>query len=233
MTIREPERGILVDEINYDAEWAYYIDIKTLRLKRVQMRVPIGSVVLTKERGVTEEGIKYVETRYGIADSSGVKSLPKKEVSKILVKQALEYMKSNKRWPPGMTLKDKYRNEDAEVIYAPSEYDSFNLKFTESLVGKKPIEFLEVLGPSEKNPELVWKVETAKSGRAKCNTCDKVIEEGRFRIGEPYIYERHLSYHWHHPKCIASVIYTPVEKMDGFRFLKPEEKLRLKKLLQK
>ena len=37
----------------------------------------------------------------------------------------------------------------------------------------------------------------------------------------------------HHPKCIAPMLYAPLEKLDGFRMLEPEEKLRLRKLLQK
>ena len=217
--------------MNYEVEWAYWLDINTFELIRLKMAIPLGSVVLTKIRGTTEKGVKFVETEYGIAEQSGVRDISKKEASKILANQALEYMKRSKQWPPNMTIKDSFKDGDIEILFAPSEYDSFNLKFTSELVNQKPIEFLHKLKPSKKEPELVWKVETAKSGRSKCRTCGKIIEEGLFRIGEPYFFEDHLSYRWHHPKCIAPMLYTPFEKLEGFRLLKPDEKIRLKKLL--
>ncbi|MFW9919161.1 MAG: PARP-type zinc finger-containing protein [Candidatus Thorarchaeota archaeon] len=223
----------MVDEINYDAEWAYWIDIKVFILHRLKKAIPIGSLVLTKTRGVSEQGIKYVETDYGIAKEDGVKDISKREASKILVERAVEYMKQNKRWPPNMTIKDSFKDGDVEIVFAPSEYDIFNLKFTSELVGQKPLDFLESLKPSAKEAEPAWMIEIAKSGRSKCRVCGQQIEEGRFRIGESYLYEEHLSYRWHHPKCIASTLYTPLEKLDGFRLLSPDEKIRLRKLLQK
>ena len=226
-------RGQMVDEVNYEVDWAYWVDSKTLELIRLKKAIPVGSVVLTKIRGKTEEGAKFVETEYGIAEQNGVRDISKREASKILADQALEYMKRSKQWPPDMTIKDSFKDGDIEILFAPSEYDSFNLKFTSELVKQRPMEFLQKLKPSKKESEHVWKVETAKSGRSKCRTCEKNIEEGLFRIGEPYFFEDHLSYRWHHPKCIAPMLYTPLEKLDGFKMLKPDEKLRLKKLLRK
>jgi hypothetical protein len=223
----------VVDEVNYAAEWAYWIDSKTLKLHRLKRSIPVGSVVLTKSRGVTEKGVKYVETDYGIAEKSAVKVISKKDASKILLQQAFDYMKQNKRWPPNMTIKDSFKDGDVEIHYAPSEYDSFFLKFTSDLMGQKPLEFFKKIKPSEKEPDPLWKVEIAKSGRSKCRTCDKTIDEGLFRIGEPYFYEGHLSYRWHHPKCIAPILYAPLEKLEGYKLLEPDEKLRLRKLLQK
>jgi len=223
----------LTDDVNYDAEWAYWIDIRTFTLKRVKKTVPIGVIVITKTRGVTEKGAKYVQTDYGIAREDGVSDISKKECSKILARQTLEYMKQNKRWPPNMTIKDSFKDGDIEVLFEPSEYDAFNLQFTSELVGQKPLTFLEKLESSKKDSEPVWRVETAKSGRSKCRTCKKEIEEGIFRIGEPYFYEEHLTYRWYHPRCIGPTLPLPPEKLDGFRILQPEEKLRLKKLLQR
>lgn len=223
----------LVEEVVYEADWAYWMDTKTFTLRRVKKTVPIGSVVLSKTRGATEKGAKFVQTDYGIAEKSGVIDVSKKDASKTLAKQALEYMKQNGRWPPNMTIKDSFKDGDIEILFEPSEYDTFNLKFTSELVGQEPLSFLEKLKSSEKEADPVWIIETAKSGRSKCRTCEKVIEEGRFRIGEPYLYDGHLTYRWHHPKCIAPMLYTPLEKLEGFRMLEPEEKLRLRKLLQK
>jgi hypothetical protein len=223
----------LITEVNYVAEWAFWINSKTLKLMRLLKTIPVGSVVLTKIRGATEEGVKYVETEYGIAEESGVKEISKRDAGKILTRQAFDYMKQNKRWPPNMAIKDSFKDGDVEVQFTPSEYDSFYLKFTSELIGQKPLEFFKKIKSSEKEPEPLWKVEIAKSGRSKCRTCEKIIDAGLFRIGEPYFYEDHLSYRWHHPICIAPMLYTPLEKLDGFKMLKPDEKLRLRKLLQK
>ena len=89
-----------------------------------------------------------------------------------------------------------------------------------------------MLKPADKNPDLTWRVETAKSGRAKCRACDAVIEDECFRLGEPHLYEEHVAYHWHHAKCVAPKLRIPSEKMEGFRLLEPDEKIRLQKLLQ-
>ncbi|TFG95972.1 hypothetical protein E4H12_12090, partial [Candidatus Thorarchaeota archaeon] len=132
----------MVDEVNYEVEWAYWIDINTFELIRLKKAIPLGSVVLTKIRGTTDKGVKFVETEYGIAEESGVRDVSKKEASKILANLALEYMKRNKQWPPDMTIKDSFKDGDIEILFAPSEYDSFNLKFTSELVNQKPIEFL-------------------------------------------------------------------------------------------
>jgi hypothetical protein len=132
-----------------------------------------------------------------------------------------------------MTINESYKDGDVEILFSPSEYDSFYLKFTSEVVGQNPLEFFKRMKPSDKAPEPTWKVEIAKSGRAKCRTCEKTIDEGLFRIGEPYFYDDHLSYRWHHPRCIAPMLYTPLEKLDGYKMLKPDEKLRLRKLLQK
>jgi len=223
----------MVDEVDFEAEWAYWIDSKTFKLHRLKKSIPVGSVVLIKTRGETEKGVKYVETEYGLAEKDTVKDISKKDASKILAQQAFEYMKQTKRWPPDMTIKDSFKDGDMEILYAPSEYDSFHLKFTSELLSQKPLEFLRKIKPSDKEPEPLWKVEIAKSGRSKCRTCEKPIDEGLFRIGEPYFYEDHLSYRWHHPRCIAPMLYTPLEKLDGYKMLKPDEKLRLRKLLQK
>jgi len=222
----------LSERIDYDSEWAYWIDQKSLKLKKHQKTIPIGSIVLTKTRGVTDEGIKYVDTSFGIAESSGVREIPKKEANRILSMQMLEYMKTKAQWPPAMSTKDLLKNGDIEILFKPSEYDSFVLKLTSKMVKHKPIDFLDALKDPEKEPEPVWKIEAAKSGRSKCRTCGKIIDEGRFRIGEPYLYEDHLTYRWHHAKCIGPALDVPIEKMDGYRFLEPDEKLRLKKLLK-
>ncbi len=61
-------------------------------------------------------------------------------------------------------------------------------------MGQKPIEFFKKIKPIDKEPEPLWKIERAKSRRAKCRTCEKkIIDESLFRIGGSYFYEDYLS----------------------------------------
>jgi hypothetical protein len=48
------------------------------------------------------------------------------------------------------------------------------------------------------------KIEEAKSGRSRCNSCGKSIDKGELRlgIGEPG-YDDDIMYKWHHLKCAA------------------------------
>ncbi|MDF1538746.1 MAG: PARP-type zinc finger-containing protein [Candidatus Thorarchaeota archaeon] len=222
----------MTERIEYNTEWAYWIDSISLKLKRLQKSVPIGSIILIKNRGVTEDGKKYVDTDFGIAESSGVRSITKKEASKILAKHTIDYMMKNQRWPLNMEIEEVLKSNDIEILFSASEYDEFRLKITSELVGQKPINFLNSLKPGEKEKELVWRVEGAKSGRSKCRTCGNIIEEGKFRFGEPYLYEDHIAYRWHHAKCIAPLKKFDVERLEGYRLLASDEKLRLKKLLR-
>ena len=57
-------------EIEFESDWAYWIEAKSFKLRHLYKTIPIGSVVLIKSRGVTEKGVKYVETSYGIAEWS-------------------------------------------------------------------------------------------------------------------------------------------------------------------
>ena len=54
------------------------------------------------------------------------------------------------------------------------------------------------------------KIEEAKSGRSRCNSCGKSIDKGELRlgIGEPG-YDDEIMYKWHHLKCAAE------KKIDG------------------
>ena len=45
-------------------------------------------------------------------------------------------------------------------------------------------------------------IEYAKSSRSKCRSCSSKIEKDTVRVGEPYYYEDHLNYKWHHEKCV-------------------------------
>ena len=55
---------------------------------------------------------------------------------------------------------------------------------------------------AQKKEDAKWKIEYAKSSRAKCRKCGDKIEKGEVRIGKPTYFQDNLTYHWHHEKCV-------------------------------
>lgn len=223
----------IVDWVAIESEWAYWVDPESFSFKHVKKRAPVGTVIVLKSREtLDDEERTYVKSSLGIVGETGIVALKKKDASDTLAKQALDYMRWKKRWPPFTSMKRVLNSGDVEVYYEPTEYDSFVLPLTKEMVGEDPSDFLSRLKKHETPKEPLWKVETAKSGRSKCRTCKDVILERRLRIGEPYFYEEKLSYRWHHPRCVAKRIdASEIEKLDGYDFLKSEDRQRLKRLL--
>jgi hypothetical protein len=216
-----------VKMVEYDAKWAYWINPKTLRLSRLKKHVPIGSIILTKSQESSEEGRVFIVTMYSIAKSDGVTRINKDKASAILTQQALDYMKQKNMWPPFTSIKDVYKNGNVDIFYVPSEYDKFILKFTEQLVDTDVQKFLASLKKSI-DPSLSWIVEPAKSGRATCRTCNTKIDAGELRIGEPYLYEDHVSYKWHHPKCMSRKFITLLlSRIEGYESLSKSQRENL------
>lgn len=216
------------------SEWAYWIDPESFNLKRVKKRAPVGSVIIVKNREKIDDERTYVESSFGVIAEEGVVELPKKEVSEILANQFIEFTKWKNQWPPFTSVKRVQKSGDVEVSFEPSEYDSFRLLVTHQMIGSDPSAFLNKLKKHQTPQTPLWKVETAKSGRSRCRSCNDVILEGRFRIGEPYFYEGSLSYKWYHPRClVASLDIDELENLDGYKTLRPEEKLRLKRIFEK
>jgi len=229
----EQNKGrVVVDWIEIAPEWAYWIDAESFNFKRVKKRAPVGAIIVVKSRKKLDDERTYVDSSFGMVVETGMAKLTKKEASDTLAGQALEYMRRTKRWPPFTSMKRILKSKVAEVCFEPTEYDSFVLLMTREIIGDDPGEFLSHLEKHEASQEPLWRVETAKSGRSKCRSCEDVILDGRFRIGEPYFYDGSLSYRWYHPRCVATRVNADgLEDLDGYSNLKTDEKLRLKRLL--
>ncbi len=228
---RNAHRGS-VSWVEIESEWAYWIDPQSFNLKRVKKRVPVDAIIVVKSREKLDDERTYVNASYGVVIETGIAELTKKEASDILARQVAEYMRFTEHWPPFTSTKRTLKSEDVEISFEPTEYDSFTLLMTRKIIGADPSKFLSSLKKHEVPQDPLWRVETAKSGRAKCRSCKDVILEGRFRIGEPYFYEGSLSYRWYHPRCVATRIdANEVKILDGYSKLRPEEKQRLKRLL--
>ncbi|MFW9862769.1 MAG: PARP-type zinc finger-containing protein [Candidatus Thorarchaeota archaeon] len=224
------ERSVRWVEI--DTEWAYWIDPESFNIKRLKKRAPIGAIIIVKTRKKLDDERTYVDDSFGLVIEKGIEDLTKREASDILAKQALEYMRWAKHWPPFTELKEIQKSGDVKVSFKPSEYDSFILVMTRNIIGADPAEFLSKLKKHVAPQEPAWRVEIAKSGRSRCRSCRDYIFEGRFRIGEPYFYEGSLSYRWYHPRCVTRRIdVNEIETLDGYSMLRPAEKQRLKHLL--
>ncbi len=222
--------------VEVDAAWAYWIDPATMRMARVRGSVPVDVVVLVKSSESLESGISFVATKYMVARSDGLRSISKKEAIAVLGRQMIGYMKNNMCWPPDCELSRIFKNGDAEVRYHPSQYDSFTIRITDAMVGENTEMFLESLGPAKKAVDdtlLQWMIEPARSGRARCKTCGHLIEKGQLRVGEPYLYEEHLAYSWHHLKCISHILrHLELKRINGIEALSHDEKMEFESIVR-
>lgn len=212
-------------------EWAYWVDPESFNLKRVKKRAPLGSIIIVKSREKIDDERTYVDSSFGVITEEGIAELPKREASEFLARQFIEYIRWKKQWPPFTSIRNIQKSGDVEISFEPTEYDSFRLIVTRQMIGSDPSEFLKKLKKYEAPQVPLWRVETAKSGRSRCRSCNDVILEGRFRIGEPYFYEGSFSYKWYHPRClVTSLDIDEIENLDGYKKLRPAEKLRLKRI---
>lgn len=205
-------------------------------MQKITGKVPVGSVILTKRKEELDTGMSIINTDYHYAKASGVVDLEdKRAATKILTEQVFTFMKKNNQYPPGAKYKKSYKNNNVDVSFDISEYDKFTLRFTPELVGDDPEMFLMNLGTAAKRkfiPKDNWKIEAAKSSRAKCQTCGNNIEKDALRVGEPTYYMDHLNYRWHHFECISDDIWgIPKENLLGFEGLSSEQKDKVKKTL--
>ncbi|MFW9888127.1 MAG: PARP-type zinc finger-containing protein [Candidatus Thorarchaeota archaeon] len=226
----------MTDWIQYDADWAYYVDPETFEMPKARSKVPIESIVLEKRRETIDTGMTVVVTTYKLTRDEGLVALEgKKEASALLTKQLLDFMRKRGTFAPGTSIKKTYNNRNVDIQYIGSDYDKFILRFTPAIVGGDPEEFLMTLGEPGRlkfNPEDAWKIEPATSGRASCKTCNGTIPKGSLRIGEPTYFQDHLNYKWHHFDCISDDIWgIPEEKLSGYASLSAEHKTTVKEKL--
>lgn len=220
-----------------ELDWAYFIAQSTLEMQRVKRRIPVGSLVLEKEKEQDEEtGQAWISTYYAIAEESGLRRLPgKTQAADYVTKMLLGYMKDKEKMPPNTRIDKIYKNGNAKLKYDPSEYDSFSIRLTPQSVGENVENFLRLLDEPARTkftPSEVWKIEPAKSSRSKCRTCGGKIPKGELRLGEPGYYEDHLTYKWHHFDCKADEIWgIPKDMLEGLGNLEEEDQEEVKEEL--
>ena len=226
----------MTEWIEFSHDWAYYITPDTFTMNNVRGKVPVGSIVLTKEQEILDNGVKITNTDYKIAKDGDVIDLDdKRAASRIFAKLFVDYMKQHNEYPHGASFDKAFNNKNVDVLFKASNYDKFKILLTPELVGGDPEEFLMSLNkPSRKKfvPGDDWKIEPAKSSRSTCKTCGHKIEKDHLRLGEPNYFQDHLNYKWHHLACMADEIWgIPKDKLDGYESLSTDEKQEVSKAL--
>ncbi|MFW9995215.1 MAG: PARP-type zinc finger-containing protein, partial [Candidatus Odinarchaeota archaeon] len=158
-------------------------------------------------------------------------SATKEEITGILSEQLVKYMREQGTWPRTTRLSSYAEDGSAMISYGPEPDVNIELRITEDQIGDKLPKFLGSLKTMEERIQeaeahLTWRVEHAKSGRAACRACSEKIQKGELRIGEPSLFQDHVSYKWYHVDCSSrkSFFLSPVE---GLEQLTPEEKKEL------
>jgi len=226
----------LTEWLEIHEDWAYFVNPNSFRMPKVKNGAPIGSLVLVKSPVTDDSGRTFTSTAYGLAASDGLKMMSKREASNVLAKQMVKYMKDTSQWPPFSEIKKVNNSGNVDVLYKPTQYDSFILTLTSELAGPNPKQFLDSLKESaeeeHKEEELKWVIETAKSGRATCRTCNLPIDKGHLRVGEPSMFQEHVTYRWHHLECVKNGIGNrSVDSFEGLDKLSDEEKEAMRKAL--
>jgi hypothetical protein len=205
------------------AEWGYWLDPRAVELRAIEGWVASGALVLHKERSGHE-----VRTHHYVVDESGVRALEDEiEAQALIARTIVDFARASGRWPPHATLSRTFKNGSVEVTYAPSRYDTFKVRISRDDVGGDPRAFFDALGaaaPSGRRPKPVdedrtpWRVEVATTGRATCRTCKETIAKGELRLGQPFEFEGHGSFRWHHLSCACKRL-RDASKLTGFAAL--------------
>lgn len=221
----------MTEWLEYTSDWGYWINPDTFRTPRIKKSVRVGAIVFLKDRETLDDGRQIVVTTYGVAGKSGIKEMGKKEVSTVLAVQMLDFMRVKKMYPPNTKMKKSYANGNVDLDYSPTDYDSFTIHLTPKMVGGNVEDFLYDLRSfkeQDSEDKESWRVESAKSSRSTCRTCSKAIQKDELRLGEPTIFDGHVSYRWHHLKCAAHLIKdTKLDTLGGYEELSREEKKEL------
>jgi hypothetical protein len=222
----------MTEWLEYTTDWGYWINPDTFRTPRIKKSIRVGAIVFLKRRETLDDGRSIIVTTYGVARKSGIKEMGKKEVSAALTSQILDFMRTRKMYSPKTEMKKSFANGNVDLDYSPTDYDSFTIRLTPEMVGGNVEDFLYELKPfneDEKEDPEAWKVEPAKSSRATCRTCSQTILKGELRLGEPLLFDGHVSYRWHHLRCAARLIKdVPLNMLLGYEELTEEEKEQLK-----
>lgn len=223
----------MTEWLEYTSEWGYWINPDTFRTPRIKKSIRVGAVFFEKNRETLEDGRQVIVTTYGIARAKRAQELGKREASEILAKQMVEFMKTNKMYPPNTAIKKVFQNGNVDLNFEPSEYDKFSIRIIPKMVGGNVEDFLDDLAnfkEPEASQESAWKIEPAKSGRSTCRTCGRTIDMGHLRIGEPDEYDGHVTYRWHHVACKAQALeWMDLDSLDGYSDLTPAQRSELER----
>ena len=198
-------------QLDSENEWGFYIDPLTFEITNIEEEIPSGSFVVIKEREYIEDIDRTViQTTYGIVVKNRFQPMNKRELSSYISKACAEFILTKNTFPPKIKLeKELLEGKPARLAFLMSSHDTFHLKITDKLLeDKDPVSIVSEIIENETSKlalydkEEIWKVEYAKSSRSTCRTCGIKIEKERVRVGEPYYYEEHLSFRWHHEECI-------------------------------
>ena len=226
-------------KLDSEDEWGYFIDPQSFQIVDIVDEIPDNSLVVLKEREYIEDLDRTViQSSYGIVRENKYQPMNKREISKLFSKACADYVLKTKRLPPKILVEKKMQEDkDVKLAFVMTNYDTFHLTLNKTLLGgANPFEIINsVLQNATFKPILYdreekWKVEYAKSGRSKCKSCDKTIEKGSIRVGEPYYFETYLNYRWHHEKCIFWQR-LELEQISGLDQLDVKDKERIEKLL--
>ncbi len=223
-------------QLDSETEWGHFIDPETFQIIEIVEDIPDGCFAVIKERQYIEDiGREIIQTTYGLVDGNKFQPYKKREISVLISKACADFILKENKFPPKVNVKDKLmEDKPAKLTFVMNQYDTFHLQLDKNLLrGANPIEILNPIleeSSSSEDDEGKWKVEYAKSSRATCKKCRMKIEKDTVRVGEPSFFQDHLSYKWHHERC---VYWKRLSRFNvtGLDTLEDDDKYRIEKLL--
>lgn len=156
------------------------------------------------------------------------RKVTKKEATFLLLEPLIDYLKIKKLRPKGTEFIEKSKTKAGKVKYEIkfSQYESFIMAFEPIMfpasnddvslyINSIPIDPEDLNKPSQ--GDTPWKIEYAKSSRAKCRKCSEKIMKEDLRIGEPSFYDGHISYRWYHKHCVFDLKGKTIEESNDLR----------------
>ncbi|MCG3260037.1 MAG: hypothetical protein H7644_09835 [Candidatus Heimdallarchaeota archaeon] len=225
--------------LDSDNEWGHFIDPDSFQIVEITDEVPDKSFVVFKEREYIDDIDRTViQTTYGIIDGNKLQTMNKRELSKLMSKACAKYIIDFEKLPPKIMVEKKLIiDKPAQLAFILSNRDTFHLKIDKTaLEGGNPYEVINSIMENQDfkltmyDRDEKWKIEYAKSSRAKCRKCGLNIEKDTVRIGEPHYFEDHLNYRWHHEKCIFLQRFEK-KNIKGLDLLEEKDRKRIEEIL--
>ncbi|MHA2365043.1 MAG: PARP-type zinc finger-containing protein [Candidatus Hodarchaeales archaeon] len=225
----DPEDNIFEDK---DARFSF-IPFDTLTLKKFSFKSfpdVSGLVIRTKFVPNEETGRVFPQKAFfsynPLISLNECEKINKRKATQLLLVPLTNYLKKKKLRPKRSEFVEKTKTKAGKVKYEIkfSQYDSFNLVFTPEIletsdvsnfVNSIPLDQEDLEKANQDTPP--WKVEYARSSRAKCRKCNDKIMKEDLRIGEPSFYENHLSYRWYHKNCISNLKDRNIDGLDDLK----------------